>query len=173
MMLRPDKLIVHLNPADIAQARILLPVVGSSFLVIFMLARQLARFGPFSIIIQLVSGVSAALFLFTGFRLFFRARSNEPLAILDAQGIWLRDFGLISWGEVRELGIYAYKKSPIKMVAIHLREPQRTIKRAHFRGKCIFFWSKITGVPPVTIGSTDISHAEIIQFAGQFLGAGS
>lgn len=163
------KLIVRNNRNTVHQALAIFPIIGVSLLCYYVVTNRLFRSGYIGAAPAVIISAIALLFFACAIWIFLYAHSTEPLAILDETGLWVKHFGRITWSNIREISPYRYKNSPIIMIAIYPYDRQNFSKDITFRGRCILFWSKITGTPPIIIYNTDVPYMMIINFAQQFL----
>lgn len=166
-----EKLVVHFDKETRAAIIYIVPYALISFLFFYSFIYFLANaMSPFALTI--LYGV-----LFGGTALFFLLmlygwwafNDKQPAAILDAKGIWLPRFGLISWQEITDIAPYIIKGVPINTIGIRVKNLNRLSTQSTFAGKSGIFWSKLFGYPPIFLSNLDKSNKEIIVFARKFM----
>ncbi|MFC1870696.1 hypothetical protein ACFLXW_00340 [Candidatus Dependentiae bacterium] len=99
---------------------------------------------------------------------FLLPKKDEPVAILNQDGIWLARFGFISWKEIDEFASYSYQGTP-EVIGIRVKNNEKISKQSSIAGKLDFFWAKLMGYPPIRITGIALENDEVINFAIQFL----
>ena len=119
--------------------------------------------------LQIILGFFLVLFIFALIFYFYLQRKNEPVAILNEEGIWVQHFGFIPWNEVEEVAPYINPGAPLISVGIRVKDPAKLSAQAHFFGKCGVFWSKRFGYPPIILAALDVDNDQVISFAHRFI----
>jgi hypothetical protein len=165
------KLIVPFNKQ---QAQLLLTVCP--YMVAFLCLLLLAAFGIeiifgyyVRIIIQSILFSCIVLFLILFAYSSVQLHNDEPLAILDEQGIRIKHHGFIPWGNISEFAPYKVPGAPIEVIGIRVKNIPFFSKKTPFGLKSGMFWSKIFGYPPISLASLDMDNNQIVSFAQQFL----
>ncbi len=96
-------------------------------------------------------------------------KKDDPVAILNKDGIWLPRFGLIPWKEITEFGPYLVPRTPMEVIAIRVIDNKKISKQSSIAGKLDFFWAKLMGYAPIRIVGIALKNEEVISFAKQFL----
>lgn len=95
---------------------------------------------------------------------------DEPAAILDSEGIWIKEFGFIEWNYISKIDTYRYRDNVLlESIAIDVDKNFPLSRQATWSGKMRIFWSKLFGYPAILISSITIPNHEVIEFAQQFI----
>lgn len=95
-------------------------------------------------------------------------KKEEPMAIINQDGIWMARFGLIPWKEIVEFGPYSYRGTP-EVIGIRVKDNDKISRQSSIAGKLDFFWARWIGYPPIRITGIALPNNEVINFAKQFL----
>lgn len=138
-------------------------VIRSSELV----SMHLYLFFPFQII-------TIALFLLfltgsIGYFIMMFFDNGKPLAIMTPAGIELKYFGFIPWSNVKEFDVTYVVDKPMACITLIPYESSHLPEQASRIGKMAFFWSNITGNPPITIANTVPDLETIVIKAHQLM----
>ena len=95
--------------------------------------------------------------------------NNKPLATLTADGIRVKSFGFIPWGEVEDISLYYVKGTPMEGVALRVHDLSKVSRQATLSGKLGIFWSKLFKYPPIILFDVDCENDEILRFAHQYV----
>lgn len=97
-------------------------------------------------------------------------KDNETAAILDKEGIWIKEFGFIEWDYISKIETYRYRDNVLlESIAVHVDKNFKLGKQAAWSGKMRIFWSKLFGYPAILISFITIPNHEVIEFAQQFI----
>jgi hypothetical protein len=99
---------------------------------------------------------------------YLMVRTDQPVAILNEQGIRLKEYGFISWDSITEMSTVTYG-APIEMIGIRVKDLSVLYKQASIAGKMGIFWSKIFRYYPVYISNIAIPAEHLLAFAQEYL----
>ena len=98
----------------------------------------------------------------------FLDKNDTIAARLNQDGVWVREFGFISWPEIDQLYAFTYG-TPLEYIGIRVKDLKRLSKQASLSGKMRIFWSKIFGYPPIIIVHAEMDNEQILAFAKPFI----
>lgn len=119
----------------------------------------------FIVMIKSITIFFFVLLLFAVLYIFFKMKNNDPIVILNQNGIWMKHYGLISWEDIEEIAPYLFLKAPIETIGIQVKNTSLLLKQSSFNGKMGIFWSKIFKRPHIILEKND----EILNFAKRFI----
>lgn len=96
-------------------------------------------------------------------------RDNEPFAVLTADGIRVKNFGFVPWGDVEDIFLYRVQNTPMESVALRVYDLSKVSQQATLNGKLGIFWSKLFKYPPIILFDVDCENDEILRFAHQYV----
>jgi hypothetical protein len=100
---------------------------------------------------------------------YFQIKDEAPMAILNERGIWVRQYGLINWEDISEIGIYMMLDDKLASIGIRVYDEQKLSQQAFsWVGKSQVFVSRICGHPSITLCNLAIENHLILDFARQF-----
>jgi hypothetical protein len=106
-------------------------------------------------------------FLLFGFMSNFMAVINKgPVAVIDSKGIWVFEYGFMSWDNIEKVVRYAAPMTggELEFVAIQLKDVSPLHKQATLSGKFELLMAKIFGYYPVMITNAAVSNDDIMYF---------
>lgn len=95
--------------------------------------------------------------------------NKKPLAILNAQGIWVNHFGLIAWNDVQSCQIYNYPRTPLEVVSVAVKDIKKLSKQASISGKITIFWAKMFQYPPILLANATVDNETITAYAQAYI----
>ena len=121
-----------------------------------------------SFLIQSILIIFAALLLFV-FIYASRLDYNIPAAILNEEGIWVKNYCFVPWQDIDEIAPYSLGSMPIESIGIRVKDRAKLSKKSGFGGKSAVFWSRIFGYPQIIISNIAVDNDQVISFAKQFI----
>lgn len=113
--------------------------------------------------------ISLALFFLIGF--FYASivlKYNKPMAILDENGIWIKDYGFIDWNNISAMKTFIAPMTPIEVIGINLKDIAIQYKQSTWQGKLNFFWAKLFNRHyHIVLSNLELENYKIINFAKQ------
>ncbi len=98
-----------------------------------------------------------------------QSKNDTPAAILNQKGIWINNWGFVSWGNVEEISIYSVQLSEsahVEALGIRLKSLAPFFKQASFSGRFGIFWPWLFGYHyHISLES----NSQIIAFSKQFI----
>lgn len=164
------ELIVPFNESNIKDILPALPFIAVGWGIWFgasLLLKPIIGF-YLSFLLQSILIIFAALILF-GFIYTFLIDPNIPAAILNEDGIWVKNYCFIPWQDIDEIAPYTFGNVPIESIGIRVKDRSKLSKKSAFAGKCGVFWSRIFGYPHIIISNITVDNDQVISFAQQFI----
>ncbi len=96
---------------------------------------------------------------------FWVPKEDDPVAILNKDGLWHYRFGFIPWNDVSYFGL----SGKLSTISVRVKDNEKISKQASFTGKFDFFWAKLFGHPPIRIVCIVMDKDYVVSFAKQFL----
>jgi len=97
------------------------------------------------------------------YKIFF-AKNLEILAIVNAQGIWINEFGSIPWANVANVvQCYYPAGSKFEYVGIQFKDITTIRDQASWAGKCRLFCAKTFGYYHAMLTNATVSNNEIMS----------
>ncbi len=97
----------------------------------------------------------------------YRIARTAPMAIINASGIWLKQFGVIPWNNILEVTAFPAPNAP--SIGIQVRDTNLLSKQASIAGKLIIFESTMLHCPTIVIDNLEVNNQTILSFADQFI----
>lgn len=120
--------------------------------------------GGIKLFFYLAIGVLSFSVLYYCFFLSFKV----PAAILDQNGIWVKNYNFIPWSNVEVFAPYIMFGDS-EVVGIRVKDVQDLSKKASFNGKLSILWSKISGYPHIMLSNLAVENKDVITFAHRYL----
>jgi hypothetical protein len=99
----------------------------------------------------------------------YRFNRKSPMAIINQEGIWVKQFGIIPWNNIRTIERPVINGMLIEALGIQVKDTQLLSKQASINGKLIIFESKIIKCPTIVMDNIELTFDEIADFANQFM----
>jgi hypothetical protein len=99
----------------------------------------------------------------------YRFNRKTPMAIINEEGIWIKQFGIIPWNNIHILEKPIIHGIQIEALGIQVRDTQLLSKQASIAGHLIILESKILKCPTIVIDTIELNFDEITNFTDQFL----
>lgn len=144
-------------------------MIGIAYLLVFFTVTNTMDSGPLALAVRVGLGVIGVLFFVGCIINFVRMGSKKPVAIINKDGIWINQFGLIPWHNISDIRSCCYRESPYSTLSIHVHDLKKLSSNAPFLGKCAVFWGKLFRYNPVIIGELALPTETIVEFAKQFM----
>lgn len=121
-----------------------------------------------AIIIKLILFSSIGLFLFCIIYSPFLLRYKGPAAILNENGIWVKNYNFISWKNIEIIAEYPIA-GELKVIRILVKNTADLYKQANFGGKISILLAKPFNIPQITLSNLDTENEIILVFAHRYL----
>ena len=99
----------------------------------------------------------------------YRIMRNRPMAVINAQGIWIQQFGVIAWSNIQDVKTFLVAGTPTESIGIQVHDTDLLAKQANLAGKLIILESKVLHTPTIVIDNIELDNQTIIDFANQFM----
>ena len=97
-------------------------------------------------------------------------RNNKPAAILNQTGIWIHNWGFVSWDNIEEIDTYFVPTVPLEIIGIRIKDLSLSRKQATFSGKIGIFWARLLDYHyQISLAGLALENYKIIAFARQFI----
>jgi hypothetical protein len=165
-----NKLIIETNKSYLRKSLKILPFTVLLLLFWFWVTKKLEPLiGIIAILFQAIIGIIILIIILSYIYTLFELQNNHPLAILDENGIWHKEFNFIPWDNIDHIGPYTQSGIPIETAAVYVKDLDALKKNAKLTGKMRIFWAKIFGYPAVFMHNITIPNSAIYSFARQYL----
>jgi len=114
------------------------------------------------ILIMLMAGLTC-MFIYS----LYRIARIAPMAVINQNGIWIKQFGIIPWNNIFEVTAFPAPNAP--SIGIQVRDAALLSKQASIAGKLIMFESKMLHCPTIVIDNLEVNSQTIISFANEFI----
>ena len=118
--------------------------------------------------IQSILAIFIIMLLISLVYIIFLDKNDTIAARLNQDGVWVREFGFISWVEIDTLFSFTYG-TPLEYIGIRVKNLKKLSKQASLSGKMKIFWSKIFGYPPIIIAHAQMDNEQILAFSHKFI----
>jgi hypothetical protein len=98
----------------------------------------------------------------------YRILRKAPMAIINPQGIWIQQFGIIPWNNILKLERPTIMGVAVEALGIHIRDTKALSKQATLAGKLIILESKYLKTPTIVLDNIELNYDTIAGFARQF-----
>lgn len=98
----------------------------------------------------------------------YRILRKAPMAVIDSNGIWIQQFGVIPWNNILKLEKPIIMGVPVEALGIHIRDTKALSKQATIPGKLIIFEAKLLKTPTIVLDNIALKYDTIASFAQQF-----
>jgi hypothetical protein len=99
----------------------------------------------------------------------YRFNRKSPMAIINQEGIWVKQFGVIPWSNIRAIERPIINGMQIEALGIQVKDTQLLSKQASIPGKLIILESKILKCSTIVMDNIELRFDEIADFANQFM----
>jgi len=93
---------------------------------------------------------------------------NGPAAILNKDGIWIKNYNFIYWEDIEEFSSYPVTGT-LEAIGIQVGNVKKLSKQSNLDAKIRIFWSRVFGTPHITLSNLDTENEKIIIFAHRYL----
>lgn len=163
------ELVVRFNVENTKKTIALLPAAAIMVATGVVMVRALLGAGLLRTSLLIFLACFAIMVFIMGIAGVLQTTSRAPAAVINDDGIWVRNFGLIPWDNIRDVYAYHYKNSPLETIGIHVHNIKVLASQGSIGARCSIFCSKLLGTPPITLSNLAVSNRTIIQFAKQFM----
>ena len=106
----------------------------------------------------------------TFFYTLFKRISNKPAAILNQTGIWIHNWGFVSWDNIEEIDTYFIGTIPLEIIGIRIKDLSLSRKEATFSGKIGIFLARLFSYHyHISLMQLALENSQIIAFAREFI----
>jgi len=88
---------------------------------------------------------------------------NGPLAILDLNGIWIKNYNFIPWKNIKEFVLYS-PYGTAENIGIYVKDTALLFKQSSLSGKMSILSAKLFGNYHITLANPDNSKSAEIMF---------
>ena len=166
------ELIVPFNRKSQKLALITMPCTIAATLYLFSLSFLLHYIFNFYVvlIIQNLLIWTIAFFGITFIYTLFLRIKNKPAAILNQTGIWIHNWGFVSWDNIEKIDTYFVPTVPLEIIGIRIKDLSLSRKQATFSGKIGIFWARLLDYHyQISLAGLALENYKIIAFARQFI----
>ena len=91
------------------------------------------------------------------------------MAIINQDGIWIKQFGIIPWPNIRSVAIYPVPGTPLEVIGIYIRDTALLSQQASIAGKLILLQSRLFNFPTISLDNIELENHVVIEFAKRFI----